>query len=295
MTDMLALNNFRIPVADIQLRKTYEEIAGKKERSPGGKLQGSTRARLRSWDVVTRPLLPDDAEALEAWVQGRMWHWAFDEDLASDNGMGPTRGHAARMAFGASAFKFSTSGWGMVLDTSAEIATFKIPKARNRSSDNDWCTAAWWLKTAGAWHHFARVYKATDVVHYKDAVPGASTGSLNAVGTSTGNSQFFTLAGRDEAAASATAHYDELVLANWPMTQDQITALATATRAFSRTPELHATGAFLESRQESAVEVRCTVDTEDYLQGQWTPGTWTQNMRTVHFVMKEVEMRGGLQ
>ncbi len=242
MTDFLNVNNFNVPILDGQARKKRNEFGIAGGRGFTGQLIDTRRALKRDWEFQTPVLLKSKAEAIEFLIQGLGYHFPYDEDLFSARtGLGPNPGYGAfTLATAAPVPKFGAKR--LNIPSGGEMV-YNIPGACDIAGVASTMMA--WIDVAGTYHHYVlRIDGEETSSRFKDGV--ATADLLGTFSIDAGLENFKVRGKEPVASANAVVALDDLVILNWFVSTEMITAFAAATRPFSDMPLLEVKGDSLD-------------------------------------------------
>lgn len=284
MADMLYVNGYSVPIADMQLVRSHEEVGSQSAQSAGLITQDNRRGVKRAWACATPPMSGPDADALENFVEGNGWRISFDDGYASKNGLQPDGGYTginqtADKRLGTRAWKTTSN---------AHTLAYRFP-VKTRSNDY---SIFGWHKVAG-WNHFAIVSKQGVVVRYLNGeVDGVSSFGFCTVTSPTANAILATFTSAEYSGVAANPMYlDDLCLFPFALTAEMVAGIASmgieADLPMSDLPNVLVTGDFVRENPGAGVVCRAFVTGVDYVWGT-VSGAFAANMRVVSFRLEEV-------
>lgn len=284
----ISVNGLTVPVLNTSPRKTYLEVGADADRTAAGASTAvGRRAIKRAWDVVAQHADGQSAEALESWVTGQgLFHVSFDTGVVGDFGLCPDRGYTGRCAFNGTLF--GGQGYGFRTVNSTDVIRYRIPM---RTRGNDWTAMGWFLVPFGLfWVHLAVVSRGGVLTRYANGVVTATVANISVDNPTTNAIRVSYLSATQAGLPASNITWDDVVMANFPMTAAMVLAVyneGLAGRAHPAAPQVNVRGDVL--KEAGPVVCRGVMQESDYHQGrQVGAAAWQNNLRTFAFRLEEV-------
>jgi hypothetical protein len=254
----LALCGWEIPIADGQASQIE---AGGRGRSVSlwGTPRAAQRLSVRRWDLTSRILSQEDADALQELLGGIGHVLPFDTGLDASTGLAPERGYRAKLLPSSGAF----AGAVEVLASGTLVYDAQL---------GDRWTVTLWTYEGGAW------------VPYTVRDDGAKWAS--GVRNDTATTSWLSVASGalTLSPGGAARRFDDLTILPWRSSAAQIAAHHARTAGFPRLPLLELTGDLVP---DAAVTVSAELEEQEGVQAQLEDG-WEAGARRVSFTLTEV-------
>jgi hypothetical protein len=254
----LALSGWEVPIADGQASQV--EVGGRaRSASLWGTPRAAPRLSVRRWDLTTRTLAPEDADALEALLGGVGHVCAFDSGLDASTGLRPDRGYRAKLLPSSGAF----AGAVEVLASGTLVYDAQL---------------------GDRWTVTLRTYEGSAWVPYTVRDDGAKWAS--GVRNDSATTSWLSVASGKVTLSpgGAARRFDDLAIFAWRSSASQIVAHHARTAGFSRLPLLELSGDLVP---DAAVTVAAEIEDQDYVQRVGDAG-WESNARSLGFTLTEV-------
>lgn len=281
---MLSLNNWTVPVKNGGAKLIVEEAW--RGRRGDHSMAVSRNWVGRKWSITTTPMLSENGEALEHWLEGLGHTYPFDYDLYSSRSRPPLTGYTGGiLATGVVKFASPVNSF-LYIGGAGENISFDAQS----NFGSSYGTVSFWMwindGAYGAWHHYVQKRDAGVTTVIVNNGAGPANPSNYTVTFATGTHQIDVRANDHTNASGADVWIEDLVIVPYAWTAGQITAVYTSTQAFGMTPFLRMKGSLLY--ENGPVYVQAEIKGVSTVQG-YMGGAWKNDLRILDFVLHEVD------